>query len=302
MVTLVQLRVIDAVGRHGSVTAAARELRYSQPSVSHHLARLESETGAQLLQRVGRGIRLTQAGELLARRSAEIIGRVESAAVELSDLVGLRTGRVRLAGFGSVMASLVPRAVGLLTSEHPDLVVELTDVHPDEALRLLRAGQVDVAVVFRHDDDGRDTDLDGVRSLHLLDDPLYLLTRDGRRTLDAHRDSAWIGGCPACRDHQSRMCAEAGFAPRLQYTTDDMVVMQQLVAAGLGVTTIPGLALAAHRHPGVTATLLPQTRRIHAVTYGEPPEPPPVAVALACLVRAATDETVGRAGGSRNGL
>ena len=54
-----RLRVIDAVARHGSVTAAAKELHYSQPSVTHHLARLESETGAQLLQRVGRGIRLT---------------------------------------------------------------------------------------------------------------------------------------------------------------------------------------------------------------------------------------------------
>jgi DNA-binding transcriptional LysR family regulator len=102
MVTLVQLRVIDAVRRHGSVTAAGKELRYTQPAISHHLSRLETQLGAQLVQRVGRGIRLTPAGRLLAERAAEIIGRVDSATTELSALVGLNAGRVRLAGFNSV--------------------------------------------------------------------------------------------------------------------------------------------------------------------------------------------------------
>ena len=97
MLDLTRLRVIDAVARHGSVTAAAKELHYSQPSVSHHLARLEDETGAQLLQRVGRGVRLTHAGQLLADRAAEIIGRVDAAEAELSAYVGLTAGRVRLA-------------------------------------------------------------------------------------------------------------------------------------------------------------------------------------------------------------
>ena len=80
MLDVNRLRVIDAVARHGSVTAAAKELHYSQPSVTHHLARLEAETGAQLLQRVGRGIRLTPAGQLLADRAAEIIGRIDAPA------------------------------------------------------------------------------------------------------------------------------------------------------------------------------------------------------------------------------
>ncbi len=96
MLDVNRLRVIDAVARHGSVTAAAKELHYSQPSVTHHLARLETETGAQLLQRVGRGIRLTPAGQLLADRAAEIIGRIDAAGAELSAHVGLSAGRVRL--------------------------------------------------------------------------------------------------------------------------------------------------------------------------------------------------------------
>src|SRR6187549_1925754 len=110
MLDVNRLRVIDAVARHGSVTAAAKELHYSQPSVTHHLARLEAETGAKLLQRVGRGIRLTPTGELLAERATEIIGRVDAAAAELSAHVGLNAGRVRLAGFSSAMSTLVPSA------------------------------------------------------------------------------------------------------------------------------------------------------------------------------------------------
>src|SRR5918999_2192406 len=125
MLDVTRLRVIEAVARHGSVTAAARELHYSQPSVSHHLARLEAATGAQLLQRVGRGIRLTQAGQLLADRAAEIIGRIDAAGAELSAHVGLTAGRVRLAGFSSVIASLVPAAVAALAAAHPDLEVSL---------------------------------------------------------------------------------------------------------------------------------------------------------------------------------
>ncbi|HEU5242377.1 MAG TPA: LysR family transcriptional regulator, partial [Ornithinibacter sp.] len=106
MLDLARLRVLAAVARHGSVTAAARELHYSQPSVSHHLAKLEAETGAQLLQRVGRGVRLTEAGRLLAERATEILGRVDAASAELSAHVGLDAGRVRLAGFSSALSTI----------------------------------------------------------------------------------------------------------------------------------------------------------------------------------------------------
>jgi DNA-binding transcriptional LysR family regulator len=295
MVTLVQLRVIDAVRRHGSVTAAAGELHYTQPSISHHLSRLEAQTGATLLQRVGRGIRLTEAGRLLADRAAEIIGRVDSATAELSTLVGLQAGRVRLAGFGSVMSSLVPHAAAVLTRQHPGLELGLVDVHPEDALEQLRAGHVDVAVIFRYHDTAPEDA--GIRLTHLLDDPLFLLTTGGGSTLAEHRDDPWIAGCERCRSHLVEMCEDAGFSPRMAHSTDDMVVMQNLVAAGIGVTTIPGLALRAHRHPDITATRLAvPPRRIHAATYGAPPDPPATAALVAALVRAAATLTLSDAG------
>src|SRR3954447_2314284 len=151
MLDVNRLRVIDAVARHGSVTAAAKELHYSQPSVTHHLARLEAETGAQLLPRGGRGgrpppapqpparrgIRLTPAGQLLADRATEIIGRIDAAGAELSAHVGLSAGRVRVAGFSSAIGSLVPHAVAGLARKHAGLQVSLTDMHPPEAIELL---------------------------------------------------------------------------------------------------------------------------------------------------------------------
>jgi DNA-binding transcriptional LysR family regulator len=286
MVTLVQLRIIEAVRRHGSVTAAAAELHYTQPSLSHHLSRLEAHTGARLLQRVGRGIRLTEAGRMLADRAAEIIGRVDSATAELSTLIGLNAGRVRLAGFGSVMSSLVPQAAAILARQHPGLELGLTDTHPEDALQQLSAGHVDVAVIFRYDDTAPEDD--SVRLTHLLDDPLFLLTTGGGTTLTEHKDTPWIAGCERCRSHLVQMCEHAGFSPHLAYTTDDMVVMQTLVAAGMGVTTIPGLALRAHRHPAITATRLPvPPRQIYAATYGDPPDPPATAALVAALTQAA---------------
>src|SRR5450432_3654208 len=150
MLDVTRLRVLVAVARYGSVTAAARALNYAQPSVSHHIARLEAETGAKLLQRAGRGVRLTDAGWLLAERAEEILGRLDAAENELAAYVGLREGRVRLAAFPSALGTIVPAAAATLAAESPGIDLMLTEAEPPEALRMLRAGYVDVALVFRH--------------------------------------------------------------------------------------------------------------------------------------------------------
>ncbi len=363
MLDVVRLRVLVAVARHGSVTAAARALHYSQPSVSHHLARLETETGAKLLQRAGRGVRLTEAGRLLAERAAEIIGRLDAAEEELAAHVGLRSGRVRLAAFPSALGTFVPSAAAHLARDHPGLDLSLTEAEPPEALRMLRAGYVDVAVGFRYGPPlGGTPEEDGFRVTPLLDEPAYLVTRAphhtthhgpiptghaadgpavqgraaatgrgtedgaaltiddcdtgryapddgghcpadhdvrgvvrprpllGRTDLAAHADAKWIAGCDRCRSHLLDLCAEQGFQPRIAYTTDDYVAVQAMVAAGLGVTLLPGLALIAHRHPGLHATEVPSsTRYVYAATYGEPPDPPPAAALISALAAVIPD-------------
>jgi DNA-binding transcriptional LysR family regulator len=299
MLDVTRLRVLVAVARHGSVTAAARALNYAQPSISHHIARLEAETGARLLERVGRGVRLTEAGRLLAERAEEIIGRLDAAEAELAAHVGLREGRVRLAAFPSALGTLVPAAAAWLEAENPGIDLMLTEAEPPEALRMLRAGYVDVALVFRHYQQDADPAPpapadEGTRGRLLLDEPVHLVTRTGPAApadgeagrdageplvtaepdLAAYAESRWIAGCERCRSYLVRQCESAGFTPKIAFTTDDYVAVQALVAAGLGVTTLPGLCLRAARHPGIVTAPLPGARRhVFAMTYGHPPDP-----------------------------
>jgi DNA-binding transcriptional LysR family regulator len=200
--------------------------------------------------------------------------------------VGLTAGRVRLAGFSSAIGSLLPGAAAALAARHPDLEISLTDTHPPEALELLRAGKADVAIIFRYDE--AEPEPDNVRLHHLLDDQQYLLTTGAGRKLGALRDATWIAGCERCRSHLLSLCAGEGFEPRIGYSSDDMVVTQALVVAGLGVSTLPGLALRAHRAKGIVASELPGSRRrVYAATYGDPPDPPATAALLAVLAEAA---------------
>ncbi|SRR6266536_4303442 len=297
MLDITRLRVLVAVAQHGSVTKAAQALHYAQPSVSHHLARLEAETGARLVQRVGRGIRLTEAGRTLAERATEVFGRLDAAEHELQAITGLAAGRVRLAGFPSAFATVVPTAVTQFTAAYPGLELTLVEAEPPQALGMLRAGEVDVAMVFTHQPHptaaaDTDPDTDGLRTTALFDEPLFLVLPPGsprRRAgrLADHADDAWIAGCERCRAHLLQQCTAAGFTPRIAFSTDDYVTVQSLVAAGVGVSTLPALALAAHRHPDVMlARLAGEVRHVLAATYGDPPDPPAVTALLACLATA----------------
>jgi DNA-binding transcriptional LysR family regulator len=310
MLDVTRLRVLVAVERYGSVTAAARALNYAQPSVSHHLARLEAETGIKLIQRAGRGIRLTDAGRLLAERAAEVIGRLDAAEHELAAYTGLRAGRLRLAAFGSALGTIVPAAAAMLRGQQPGVDLRLTEAEPPEALRMLRAGYVDIAVIFRYapdgsvtaesldpgavDDEGDGIDLtEGVRERLILDEPVHLVIAahgagPPEPDLSRYARQRWIAGCDRCRASLVRQCAAAGFVPKIAFTTDDYVAVQALVAADLGVSTLPALCLRAVRHPGVTTVPLAGARRhVFAVRYGEPPDPPAVTMLIDVLRAAA---------------
>ena len=299
---MTRLRVLAAVARYGSVTAAARALNYAQPSVSHHLARLEAETGARLVQRSGRGIELTDAGRLLAGRAEEILGRLDAAEHELAAHVGQREERLRVAGFPSALATVVPAAAARLRAEHPGVELLLTEAEPPTALRLLRGGRADVALVFRYLRDGTpsavsEEEEEGARVRLLLDEPVHLISQaagaepvpSAEAGLAAYAEHRWIAGCERCRAHLIWRCEMAGFTPLIAFTTDDVLVAQALAAAGLGVAMLPDLALRAARHPGIRAEPLAGARRqILAFTYGEPPDPPPVEHLLDALTRAAS--------------
>ncbi len=287
MLDLRRLTVLRAVAREGSFSAAARALDYTQPAVSHHIARLEEEVGTPLLHRSVRGVRLTEAGEALVQHADVVLARLAVAQDEVAEIAGLRSGRVRVAAFPSGSATLFPVAARKLTDSHPGVQVSLVEAEPPEALELLRTGEVDLALTFGYPEStvgrGAEFELEP-----LFDDELLLVTPAAgpvrRAKLVDYKDDAWIAGCERCRAHLLHLAGRAGFEPRVVYATDDYVTVQSLVAAGLGVTVLPSLALRAHRRPDVRVTPLGKdaTRQIAAVVLPGPRRPP----AVEAMVRA----------------
>lgn len=243
------------VVRAGSLSAAAREAGWTQPAVSQHLARLEREVGGPLLLRGPAGVSATEAGRALLRRADVLAAELHAAGEELADFGALRSGRVRLVAFPSAAATLVPEAVATLRARHPGVEVGLEEAEPPEALAAIAEGDADLALVFTHDDEpppGADAP-GGLEWRELLAEPVHLVVPPGgaaERLADL-ADAEWIGGCVRCRGHLLACCQRVGFTPRLRHTTDDYVVVQHLVARGLGVTSLPASALAAYRHPDV---------------------------------------------------
>lgn len=291
MIDLRRLEALVALHRTGTVSAAAAQLHYGQPTVSHHLRRLEAETGSVLLQRVGRGVRLTPDGTRLARRGEEILALLARAEAELAASTSLQAGQVRLAAFPSAAATLVPAAVRLLGERHPGLTLDLTEAEPPEASAMLRAGTADVALTFAYPGQ---SEPDGLVTVTVHEDPLFLLAPAGTdlsaEPLDLARfaGTRWVTGCERCRSELLTLCAEAGFAPEIAFASDDYVAVQSLVASGLGVTVLPGLALRAHLNPDVVRRPVPgAARRIQVTTYGAPPHPAAVDAVAAVLAEVA---------------
>ena len=248
--------IFREVARSGSISAAARELGWTQPAVSQHLRALERSAGCALLLRGAGGVELTEPGRVLLARADAVAGQLHMAEEELAELTALRRGRVRLAAYPSAAATLVPRAVAGLRERHPDVDVELTEAEPPEALALLGSGDADLALVFSYD--GEPAGGAGLSWRPLGEEPVALVvgadhpaaTRR-RLTLADLADERWIVGCERCRAHAVLVCADAGFEPAVRHVSDDYVVVQNLVAVGLGVTLLPRSALDAYRHPGV---------------------------------------------------
>ena len=257
MLDLRRLRVLQAVARQGSLSAAARALDYTQPAVGHHVRRLEAELGTPLVVRRGRGVELTPAGAALALRADALLAGAAAAQEEVAAFAGLRRGRVRLAAFPSASATLVPPALARLRDVHPNLDVTLVEAEPPASLDLVRRGDADVALTFHHAGLDPDEDAGLHRTPLRIDEKVAVLPAAhplaGHEEIDVAELAAerFIAGCPRCRGHLVHLCAEAGFAPDIAFATDDYVAAQGMVAADLGVTLLPSLVLEVVRHPDV---------------------------------------------------
>jgi molybdate transport repressor ModE-like protein len=257
MLDVRRLRVLREVALRGSFSAAAEALTYSQSAVSQQIAALEREAGTRLVERQGRGIRLTDAGRALVRRADAILVELAAADAELQAIAGLRAGRVRVSTFASAATALLPAAVTAFRAAHPAVQVELSLVEAtEEAIGGLRTGRADLVLVARP---AGEPPTDQVEAHRLLEDPMLAVLPGGhrlarRRTLrlDDLAGEPWVlGGGPGCSDRATilRACHAAGFEPRVtvDFPTDDYNATQGMVAAGAGVTLLPRLALAVPR-------------------------------------------------------
>ena len=258
MLDVRRMKVLREVAARGSFSAAAEALSFTQSAISQQVAALERETGTKLVERGPRGIRLTQAGEVVVKHADAVLSRLSCAEEELQALAGLRGGRLSLSTFQSAGATLVPRAIAAFHQRYPDVELALTQAEPEEATHLLRGGELDLAIVY--DFDGIPGGLeDGLDAVHLIDDRYDLLLARDHPLADKARirmadlaDERWVNSTGGCGCHQAviHACAQAGFEPRVAFETDEILSVQALVANGMGVTLMPQLALTAV-HPGV---------------------------------------------------
>jgi DNA-binding transcriptional LysR family regulator len=254
MLNVARLRILSEVAHRGSISAAAEALSYTQSAVSQQVAALEAETGLALLERHPRGVSLTAAGQTLVGHAEGILARLDAAEEALQAIAGLRGGRLHMASFPTAGATLMPRAIASFRAAHPQGELSLAEGEPEEIAPRLRAGELDLALLFEFD--GERLTSPGMTRRRLLEDPMFLalprehpLARRRRLRLEDLDRQAWVQtseGSP-CARHVVRSCHAAGFEPNVAFESDDYQTVQGLVAAGVGVALIPRLALSSLR-------------------------------------------------------
>lgn len=248
MLSVRGLRVLVELERRGTLAEAARALNYTPSAVSQQLAALEREAGVALLTPVGRGVRLTDAGRMLAGHAHEIIGAIARAETDLANLSYTVSGQVRVASFQSVLLEVAPRALALLADEHPDLDVVLFQRDVDDAHSGLLSHAFDL--ILGEEFDGHpQPPVPGVQREDLLTDPLWVALPSALAAQRAPRRLADLADQPwALESSKTRMgrwarteCFAAGFNPRIRSESTDPTLHMQLVASGLAVSFVPAL-------------------------------------------------------------
>ncbi len=273
MVDAVRLRAFREVARKGSFTAAAASLRISQPAVSQHVAKLESDTGVVLLDRSTRRVRLTGPGQILLKHAENVLDHLEQARIDLAGLRDLDAGELRLAAFPSAAATIVPPLIGAFRRALPDVAVQLSEADPPVSLPRLAAGDLDAVIAY-------DYPLLAIarqpaQHWHVIaedpmavalpaDDPLG--SRPEIRLADL-ADRPWAAPYECvCRDALTFAARRARFTPNVVSQTNDYLAMLGIVAAGVGVAVLPRL-IAPYAGPAVALRPLAdsQLRRTIAI-------------------------------------
>jgi DNA-binding transcriptional LysR family regulator len=295
-----RLKIFCVVADTGSLTAAASRVHLTQPAISQQIALLERDIGAPLIERLPRGIRLTEPGRVLAERGRAILRDLASLEEQVRRSATDRS-QLRLGIFSTAGANLVPRIVQAYRVEHPHTTLVLRATQPQALEAELHEGTIDVGLAWDYDFLPRS--FINLHRQHLLDDPMLLILPRDRPLADgtgpvrlsdlAHEP--WV-----VRTHRSPpydsafeiLCRRCGFEPDVAFRTDDYHSTQGLVAAGVGLSVVPRLALSATR-PDIATRPLHEpsvSRRIEAVALRESLDDPRLRELIAALRRVCADE------------
>jgi len=249
MLDLERLRALQAVSVHGSVRAAAEALHVTTSAVSQQLAKLERETGQQLLERKGRGVRLTDAAELLVGHADRILSLVEEARADLEAHRGAVVGEVWVAAFPTAVRGLVPGALARLRDAHPQLRVRVREEDPAQSIPLVLRGDIDLAVIQEWDNDPVGLP-EGLARGRVCEDPADVALHAGHPlagreslALKELADDGWICSTPKtiCYEWLCYTLRAEGFEPRIEHMATELSSELALVDAGLGAAILPRL-------------------------------------------------------------
>lgn len=245
MLDVKRLKVLREVARCGSFSAAAISLGYTQPAISRHVALLERETGATLIERRPGCLRLTDAGVLLVRHADAVLGRLRDAEEELEELLGLRAGRLRMSTLTSAASTLVPLAIAEFRERLPEVELSVSMLDPYGVLPALRNGDVDLALA----NDESHLELPDIDGVVLFEEPMLIAvprdhplgTRKRVQLLELAHERWMLGTTLSCPDSErfTRACHTAGFEPEIAFHNDDYTAILGFVAAGVGVAPVP---------------------------------------------------------------
>lgn len=248
--TLRQLRTIREVAERGTISASAVSLGYTPSAVSQQVAALERSLGVDLLEKVGRNVRLTDAGRALVAHADAILERADETRAVVEQTLTAPTGEVRLSVFPSFAGAVLPDLLARVRAHHPTLVVRTAELDPDDAPDAVLAGNVDLALVldYAHAPVPRPAGVawhtlrhEPFRLVVPMDDPL-----EGPVALAAVATREFVSGplTSSCGRFTVNACRAAGFEPDVRHEIDGFDATLRLVAAGAGVTLLPDLALA----------------------------------------------------------
>jgi DNA-binding transcriptional LysR family regulator len=296
MLDLRRLRLLSELSRHGTIAAVARVVGYTPSAVSQSLAQLEREVGTPLLERDGRRVRLTPAAHGLVERTDRVLAELDAAEAELAAERATVRGEVVIGAFPSAAAGLVVPTIVDLSDRHPELSCTVREHEPEDGIPLLRSGGLDLLVSESYEEVDP-APVGGLESTLLLAEPLMLvLPRQNPArepvALATLAGAPWIAGLAGTQFAAAleQICRAAGFSPRIVHRADDALLLQALVASGLGIGLLPALACSGSNGVRFAELAAPSAPRRHVgalVRRGAARRPALAAVLEALLLRAA---------------